>query len=213
MSVLKFRDQDGRPVWGLATRIARGHGDTHAAEDERYPDKAGATAFVGVKQVLPSSDGHTVHVNYNEGLNPDWRDYVPVSEHFPDIEAIHDGYTITVQRKSVGLPPPAGEFDPLDHSRENIFLKAREWFIGLVRKHNLSTITPESLAVLQPDMLRKGIEFQHTSGGSLRPRLHFPPADVNHYERNIDLGDFPGDGPHTTYGQVWEVRGWPDRWQ
>ena len=109
--VLRFVDQFGAPAWGLATRLSRGHGDTSNAEDERYPDKAGTTTFIGANLVLPSSDGHTVHVNFNEGLNPDWRAYQSASRHFADVEDLGADFAWTLTKTVTPPidPPPSNE--------------------------------------------------------------------------------------------------------
>lgn len=220
MSVLTFRDQNGAAVWGLATRIARGHGDTTKAEDERYPDKAGTTAFVGVKLVLPSDDGHTVHVNYNEGLNPGWASYTPVSQHFPDIEAIPSGYTITVQ-KSGGPnppdPPPSGQLTTFSHP-QNASVKgygtSDEWkklahdFVnksfpnGLMEplngpQPNLAAFNRFLQSVTVPSgFTRCELQNADRGEGALKPRLFMPTSDTSQndatgkYSRIIDFGDF-----------------------
>lgn len=188
MSVLTFKDQNGAAVWGLATRIARGHGDTSKAEDERYPDKAGTTAFVGVKLVLPSDDGHTVHVNYNEGLNPDWKAYTPVSTYLPDIEAVPSGYTITVQKTST--PPAPGPTCPVNFDKAQF----QKWFDAIKVGSGPSEANMRAMhAALQ----KCGFEWQNDCRPSdqWRPRIHQPPflnGPCSGSTHDVDCGDFGG---------------------
>lgn len=105
-STFTFVDQNGNPVWGLATRISRDQGDTTKAEDERYPDRSGKTTFLEVKKVLPAQNGHTLHINYNEGLNPNWADYLPLSKYFSDIEDPNQiKPAIVIERKGTNPNP------------------------------------------------------------------------------------------------------------
>lgn len=194
MSVLLFRDQNGNPVWGLATRIARGHGDTTKAEDERYPDKAGSTAFVGVKIVLPSpappeypDPGHTVHVNFNEGLNPNWRDYATASVYLPDIEAVPSGYTITVHH--TGVQPPV-DLCPVNFDKEQF----RKWFDSVKVG---SGITTANMQAMQASLKKCGFEWQNNCRDSheWRPRIHQPPflnGPCSGSTHDVDCGDFGG---------------------
>lgn len=229
MSVLTFRDQTNQPVWGLATRIARGHGDTHAAEDERYPDRAGTTAFVGVKLVLPSLDGHTVHVNYNEGLNPAWASYTPVSVYLPDIEAIPSGYTITVLKSGTTPPPPGGGLTTLpcpSNGSLQGFGTVQEWKTKaheIVSRRGLTVINQANLQIFDQECqaIHPFAEVQFSSGGTLRPRLHLPTSerqnvpDCGKYARPCDFGDDGKPFFHdSTSTDVWIPTGRPpsSRW-
>lgn len=215
------QDQHGAPVWGVPMRVGlRGSQPLNDPNTfhEQHVDRAGHVDVEYAARGFCAKTGRdftntlfTVHLNFNEGFNPDWQRYAQLSV---DLDASSASASpIVLPRAGDPQPPLPSQFNPLDHSHVNIFETAREWLNGLVRKHGLSTISVQSLGVLKPELNAVGIKLQNNDRGDYRPRLHFPPADGNFFERNIDLGDFPGDGPNTTFGTVWEVRGWPDRWQ
>lgn len=230
MSTLLFRDQNSNPVWGLATRISRGHGDTNKAEDERYPDRAGSTAFTGVKLVLPSDDGHTIHINYNEGLNPDWASYEPVSVHLLDIEAVPSGYTIVVRRKGSG----GGTKLTTVHCPANPSIEGygtpSEWKAiahEIVNKLHLTFMDETGEGQNQLQRFNTALkeyhplaELQHNTGDTVkRPRLMMPTADRSEGEcgkwsRPVDFGDFGFPFFEGRGGQhdVWIMTGRTGEW-
>lgn len=188
-STLTFKDQNGNPVWGLATRLARNDWDTSRAEDERYPDKAGHTTFLEVKNVLPATNGHTVHVNYNEGLNPDWRNYSTVSKHFIDIEDPNQLNQVIVVNH-IGVPVPEPNHCPVNWNKQQF----TDWF-NRIRVG--SSVTTMNMVAMAPELVKCGFEWQNhcRNSSEWRPRIHQPPflngpcSGSNH---DVDCGDFGG---------------------
>jgi hypothetical protein len=210
------KDQRGKPIPECAVRlitVGLTNPDGSNQSEYRHTDEGGNCAWTWYPRDV--AQGYILEVN--NGVQNDKPQFDRPSRHVTQAELEGGQQLFTLQDVGGGTQPgptpPGGGFNALDHSRVNIFQTAREWFDGLVRQHGLSTITSEALATLEPDLAAKGILWQRTSGNARRPRMHFPPADANQFERNIDVGDFPGNGPHNTFGVVWEVRGWPDRWQ
>lgn len=207
---IQVNDARGKPIKGiqvLLSTLGRNNPDGSPETDDKLTRDGGNVAWTWYPRDNPG--GYLISVNAFE-TNPRY-----ATETRTVTAAQLEGTQQVFQLRDVGTQPgpiPPGNFNPLDHSRENIFATARAWFMGLVRKHGLTTITEESLGVLKSDLNAVGIKLQNNDRGDYRPRLHFPPEDHNFHERNIDLGDFPGEGPNTTYGKVWEVRGWGDRW-
>ena len=197
-STFSFKDQNGNPVWGLATRISRGKWDTNKAEDERYPDNAGNTSFLEVKKVLPSplgdsGPGHTIHVNYNGGLNPNWADYEPVSKYFIDIEdpsQIGFDHPIIVKRKGTN-PIPVN--CPVDYNKQQF----TDWFNRIKVG---SIVTVANMESMVPELQKCGMLWQNQGlypVSQWRPRIHQPPIRPDHdSDHNVDCGDF---------GDVWKL--------
>ena len=181
-STFTFRDQDGKPVWGLATRIARGHGDTNSAEDERYPDKAGHTTFLEVKKVLPSTDGHTLHINYNEGLNPDWSNYEKKSVYYSDIEDAN-AISIPIIIQHSGIQPPPVDKCPDPNNKQAV----SEWFFKVANEVGARTNTPQNRQLMIPGFNKCGAKWQVDGSGNTRARFFLAPADTFQY--TVDTGD------------------------
>jgi len=198
------KDQRGKPIVECAVRlitVGLTNPDGSNQSEYRHTDEGGNCAWTWYPRDV--AQGYILEVN--NGVQNDKPQFDRPSRHVTQAELEGSQQVFTLQDAGGGTQP--GGFNALDHSQVNIFQTAREWFDGLVRQHGLSTITPTALATLEPDLMAKGIIWQRTSGNTRRPRMHFPPADANQFERNIDVG--AEGGPFND----WAVRGWPDRWQ
>lgn len=100
-------------------------------------------------------------------------------------------------------PPPCSFFSTKDANcpaPDTTGWSDDQWkqaFFSLLKKHNAPrTCNLQTLNDTRADVEALGAEWQHTSGGELRPRLFLPTGDpTNPYGRAFDVG---------LYGQTWD---------
>lgn len=85
---------------------------------------------------------------------------------------------------------------PVVNSRDWTDEQWREAFFKILIKHNAGrTVNLQSLIDTRADIEALGAEWQHTSDGTLRPRLYLPvPAGADPFSRAVDVG---------LYGEAW----------
>lgn len=239
-----IHDQHGQPVWGVPMRVGlRGSSPFDANTfHEQHVDRAGhidveyaARGFCEKTGKPFSSTLFTVHLNFNEGFNPDWQAYAQRSVDLDSGPSVSTPIVLTKTGTQPG-PPPTGLTEircPHDGSYRGYGTTA-EWKVlahqlapagimepdeqhgGTGAQPNLVAFDARLRAVSVPSGFSP-CQLQFSSGGQRKPRLHLPVSpqvnvpDCGMYSRVVDIGSFGRPFFHSSDGHidVWQLTGRP----
>jgi len=205
---VKVRDTQGNPLKYIDVRISFGNGTDDQAQDDRFTDLAGNTAWPdGLLPDLP--DGANLYAN-TRNVQPE---YKTATAHAPAKDAL-----VEIVLEPTGIapppPPPSGGFTRPYGTDE-------EWHVYITNKLpqqlGLTVITRDALTAMRPHMVTAipgaPAFWQNDVDGrtDYRPRVFLPTGDEDADRHGVggrayDIGNFPGDGPHTHFGDAWDKR-------